>query len=197
MANLKGSKTMENLMRAFAGESQARNRYTFGADLAKKQNLYVLQELFTYTADQERAHADVFFDHLKELTGEEITIDNGSYPVTVYDKIEDVLKAAEKAEYHEHDTVYKEFAKVAKEEGFAPIASSFEKIASIEKVHGDRFKEYAEAVATGSLFKKTTEQKWLCLNCGYIYEGKEAPQKCPVCHYPQGYYMLFTKSYFE
>ncbi|MGL4345031.1 MAG: rubrerythrin [Cellulosilyticaceae bacterium] len=184
----KDSKTHMNLMRAFAGESQARNRYLFAGSQAQGQKLHVLKALFDFTADQERAHAKVFFDHLKELSGTNITID-GTYPVDISNSLEDLLKAAQHNEYQEHDHDYAEFAKVAEEEGFLAIAKSFELIAKIEKCHGDRFGRYAGYMATDTLFKSADETEWLCLNCGHIHKGKEAPKACPVCQHPQGFFV--------
>ena len=195
MNSLKDSKTKENLMRAFAGESQARNRYTFGASQAKKEKLALIEQAFLYTADQERAHAKVFYNHLKELSGETIYID-GSYPVEIFDKITQTLKAAQKDEYHEWDVVYKDFAKIAKEEGFLDVATSFEKIALIEKTHGDRFRDFAEKLENNTLFVSNNEEQWICLNCGHIHTGKEAPKACQVCQHPQGYFILYSNSPF-
>ncbi|ATD54669.1 rubrerythrin [Clostridium chauvoei] len=194
---LKDSRTKENLMRAFVGESQARNRYTIGGELAKKEGLYIVQQAFDYTADQERAHAKVYIDALKEFTGQNIGVGPAEYPIEVYDTTLEALKAAQHDEYQEWESVYKEFAEVAKEEGFPLIASHFTKISEVEKVHGDRFGRLATELANGALFKKETEVKWMCTNCGFIYEGKEAPKVCPVCSYPQGYYILFAQSLFE
>lgn len=193
----KDSNTKVNLMRAFAGESQARNRYDMAAEVAKKEKYNILERLFKYTASQEQAHAKVFYDALKSLSGQTITIDNGSYPVDVYDSTLKLLKSSAHNEYEEADVVYKDFARVASEEGFTDIATTFTNIASIEKVHGDRFAKYAEALENGTLFKKEESVKWICTNCGYIYEGKEAPKICPVCKKPQGYYLLFENSLFE
>lgn len=196
MSLLKDSRTKENLMRAFAGESQARNRYTFGESLAKKQNLYVIQKVFNYTAEQEKAHAWVFYNHLKELSGSSITIDAG-YPVEVYDDLIKTLKDSQHNEYEEWDKVYKEFAKTAREEGFLEVANSFEKISEIEKIHGDRFGRFASDLENNTLFKKDNEEKWICLNCGHVHTGTKAPMACPVCSYPQGYFILYSNSPFE
>ncbi|MGL5312665.1 MAG: rubrerythrin [Peptostreptococcaceae bacterium] len=193
---LKDSKTKENLMRAFAGESQARNRYTFGADQARKEKLALIEHAFTYTANQEKAHAEVFFKHLKEFSGGTVRIDDASYPVTVFDKLSDTLRAAQEGEYHEWKDVYKSFAHTAQEEGFTAIAHSFEKIALIEKTHGDRFGDFAEKLENGTLFKGRDEDQWICLNCGHIHTGVEAPKACHVCQYPQGYFILYSKSPF-
>lgn len=195
MNKLKDSKTKVNLMRAFAGESQARNRYTFGASQAKGQKLAVIEQAFLYTADQERAHAKVFYNHLKELSGESVHID-GIYPVEIFDNIEQTLRAAQHDEYEEWEKVYKEFADIAKEEGFLEVANSFSKIALIEKVHGDRFGRFAQQIEEETLFKSDNEEQWICLNCGHIHTGKEAPKSCPVCQHPQGYFILYSKAPF-
>lgn len=196
MVNFKDSQTKENLMRAFAGESQARNRYEFAASVAKKEGLPIIQDLFNYTASQEKAHAKEFMKKLKEFSGEEISI-TANYPAEVEDKTLTLLRLAQKHEEAEHDEIYKEFAKVAKEEGFNDVAMLFEKIATIENTHSHRFARYADELANGTLFKKDEEQQWMCTNCGFIYEGKEAPKACPVCVHPQGYFILFGNSNFE
>ncbi|MBR5590636.1 MAG: rubrerythrin family protein [Anaerotignum sp.] len=188
--DFKNSETKENLMRAFAGESQARNRYTFAAEQAKEQKLHVVEAVFRFTADQEQQHAEVFYDHLKELAGQNIQIE-GSYPVDIYDTVLEVLKAAQHNEYEEFDPVYKTFGDKAMEEGFPQVAASFHQIAKIEKVHGDRFGELAELLEQNKLFISDVECKWMCLNCGHIHEGKEAPGKCPVCHHDRGYFIRF------
>lgn len=141
--DFKNSETKDNLMRAFAGESQARNRYTFAAGQAKKENLYVVSAVFRYTADQEKEHAEVFYNHLKKLAGETIQVDGG-YPVDLADDVAKLLRMAQHNEYEEHDPVYKEFGDKAKAEGFLDVASSFYRIAEIEKIHGDRFGRLAE-----------------------------------------------------
>lgn len=194
---LKDSKTKINLMKAFAGESQARNRYTIAATAAKKENFQVIEQIFNYTATQELAHANVFYKHLKEFSGQIIRLDSSDYPVNLYDSTLQNLKAAQHNEFEEFDVVYKNFGKTAQEEGFPFIAGHFNKIAEIEKVHSDRFARYAQYLESGTLFKKNEDTKWFCLNCGYIYEGKEAPKVCPVCDHPQGYYILLEESPFE
>lgn len=193
--DFKTSQTKDNLMRAFAGESQARNRYTFGAGVANKQNQQAIAQAFTYTADQEKEHAEVFYDHLKEMAGENISID-GSYPVDLTENLAELLRMAQHNEYEEHDDVYKHFEEVAREEGFDHIAASFHMIAEIEKFHGDRFGRFAEYLETGTLHKNETGTSWICLNCGYIYEGDEAPLECPACHHDQGYYIRLDQSPF-
>ena len=173
--DFKNSETKENLMRAFAGESQARNRYTFAAEQAKDQKLHVIEAVLKFTADQEQEHAEVFYNHLKELAGENVHMD-GSYPVDIYETVLEVLKAAQHNEYEEYDSVYKEFAEKAAEEGFPRVAASFRNIASIEKIHGDRFGKLAEQLEQGKLFVSDVVCKWMCLNCGFVFEGKEVPQ---------------------
>ncbi len=182
------SQTRENLMRAFAGESQARNRYTFAAGQAKSQNLYVLQWLFTFTANQEKEHAEIFYKHLTDCAGETIQIDGG-YPVDISTSMAQLLKMAHHNEYEEYDVVYKNFGETAKEEGFLLAADSFLSIAKIEKIHGDRFQLFADLMERDALFTGETEESWICLNCGHIHTGKSAPAACPVCHHNQGYFI--------
>ena len=196
MTNFNTSKTKENLLKAFAGESQARNRYTFSASVAKKEGYPILEDLFNYTANQEKAHAKQFMDKLKEFSGEELEI-TGSYPVVVETSTLTLLRLAEKHENNEFEHVYNEFAAIAKEEGFPDIEKLFTNIASIEKVHSDRFKKYADMLEKGSLFKDTASTAWMCTNCGFIYEGQVAPAKCPVCAHPQGFFIKFDESSFE
>lgn len=190
------SETKDNLMRAFAGESQARNRYTFAADQARKENLHVIEAVFTFTAGQEKAHAEVYYNHLKELSGETITVDGG-YPVDIFTDMEKLLKAAAHNEYEEHDSVYKKFAQIAKEEGFPTVAASFHSIGEIEKVHGDRFTRFAQLLEEHRLFLADIETAWMCLNCGHIYTGTKLPEKCPVCGYPKGYYVRLSLAPFS
>ncbi len=182
------SETKENLMRAFAGESQARNRYEFAAKAAKKQNLYVIGAVFKFTAKQEKEHAEIFYNHLKELNGQTVDIEAG-YPVNVTDSVIELLRFAKHNEYEEFDPVYKEFGDKAKEEGFAKVASSFYKIAEIEKAHGDRFEMFAKLLEENKLFVSDVECKWMCLNCGFVYEAKQVPDKCPVCEHDKGYFV--------
>lgn len=194
--DFKTSETHINLMRAFAGESQARNRYTFAADAALKQNLYVIHDLFNYTANQERAHAHVFMGHLTQFNGETIDITAG-YPAETTTDILELLKFATHNEQEEHGDVYPKFAKIATEEGFPQIAQSFTKIADIEKTHGERFKLFADYMEQDRLFKDDENTPWMCLNCGTIHYGKEAPAQCTVCHYNQGYFLRQSQTYFS
>ena len=186
--DFKTSETHKNLMRAFAGESQARNRYTFAASAAKKQQLYVIEAVFNFTANQEKEHAEIFFDHLKNLANEEIMID-AAYPVETYDDIKEMLRNARDNEHKEYDQVYKTFAKTAEQEGFAGIAYSFNEIAKIEKIHSDRFSYFLDLIEKDELFVSNTETGFMCLNCGHIVTAKEAPPVCPVCKHDRGYFI--------
>lgn len=186
--DFKSSETKLNLMRAFAGESQARNRYTFGASQAKTNKLHVIEAIFTFTANQEKEHAEIFYNHLKDLAGETITIDGG-YPVDITQSIVQLLRYAQHNEYEEHDDVYKAFGDKALEEGFPQIASSFHMIAEIEKIHGDRFGKFADLIEQNKLFISDVECAWMCLNCGYVYNGTNVPEACPVCHHDKGYFI--------
>lgn len=190
------SVTKDNLMRAFAGESQARNRYTFAASQAKKDGLYVVSAVFGFTASQEKEHAEIFYKHLREMAGETIFIDGG-YPVDLSDNVADLLSMAQHNEYEEHDDVYKNFGEKAREEGFDKVAASFLHIAEIEKVHGDRFGEFARLMKEGKLFVSDVEEEWMCLNCGFVYKGKSAPAVCPVCQHDQGYFIRFNLAPFS
>lgn len=190
------SETKKNLMRAFAGESQARNRYTFAAGQAKETGMYVIEALFRYTADQEKEHAEIFYNHLREAAGENIVIEGG-YPVDIADNLVALLRKAQHNEYEEHDPVYKQFGETAKKEGFMEIASSFLQIAEIEKVHGDRFGRMADYLENGTLFVSDVKIRWICLNCGNVVDTLQAPKTCPVCHKDQGYFIRFELSPFE
>lgn len=190
------SLTKDNLMRAFAGESQARNRYTFSASLAKKNGLYVISAIFGFTAAQEREHAEIFYQHLKEMAGSTIFIDGG-YPVDLSEDVGQLLRMAQHNEYEEHDSVYKAFGETAQQEGFNKVAASFFQIAEIEKIHGDRFGKYAKLIQEGKLFVSDVEEEWMCLNCGYVYKGTQAPMQCPVCHHDRGYFIRYELTPYE
>ena len=191
----KNSETKDNLMRAFAGESQARNRYTFAAGAAKKQKQQAIAQVFLYTANQEKEHAEIFYNHLKMLAGETIHIDGG-YPVDLSEDLAELLRMAQHNEYEEHDDVYRRFGEKAKEEGFEQVAASFRMIAEIEKYHGDRFGKFAEYLEENKLHISDVRTGWICLNCGYIYEGKQVPEKCPVCDHDKGYFIRLELSPF-
>ena len=187
--DFQNSQTKDNLMRAFAGESQARNRYMFAYQKAMSMHLYVLAELFKFVAKQEEAHAKVFYEHLMELSGQTITVD-GTYPVDLQDDMLSVLKAANHNETEEAEDVYPEFAEVARNEGFKKIALDFENIAKIEEYHAKRFEKYAELLEEQELFRcDDSSQEWMCLHCGYIHQGTMAPKACPVCTYEQGHFV--------
>ena len=187
MPDFKNSETAKNLMRAFAGESQARNRYTFAAGLARAQKMPVVEAVFLYTANQEKEHAEIFYKYLESLDKETICVDGG-YRVDLEQNTLAQLRAAAHNEYEEHDVVYKAFGDKAEEEGFAQIAASFRMIAQIEKTHGERFQYLAGLLEEGRLFRFEKKTVWVCTNCGYICEGEKAPEKCPVCSHDQGYF---------
>lgn len=194
--DFKNSETKDNLMRAFAGESQARNRYTFAAAQAKKEKLQVIEAVFNYTARQEKEHAEIFYDHLKELSGETIHVDGG-YPVDLADNVAQLLRMAQHNEYEEYDFVYKSFGEKAQEEGFPRVAQSFFLIAEIEKVHGDRFGRFAQLLEENKLFVSDVKTGWICLNCGHVFEGTQAPERCPVCDHDKGYFIRLALSPYE
>lgn len=185
------SVTKDNLMRAFAGESQARNRYTFAASQARKQGLPVIEAVFSFTAGQEKEHAEIFYNHLSSLSGGSIHVD-GSYPVDIHEDLLKLLRAAQHNEYEEYDDVYKSFAATAKAEGFPSVASSFELISKIEQTHGDRFGMFADLMEQGKLFVADVETAWMCLECGHIYRGTTVPEHCPVCHNERGYFVRLS-----
>jgi len=182
------SQTRLNLMRAFAGESQARNRYTMAAGVAKGKKMFVIQQVFLFTADQELAHAKLFYRHLQELSGQNLKVD-GTYPIDLAPDLPNLLRAAQHNEYQEWEHDYSHFAKVAREEGFLEIGKHFETIADIEHIHGDRFGRFAELLEKGELFSSQTVTRWMCLNCGHVVEGTLAPAVCQVCKHPQGYFV--------
>ena len=182
------SRTRENLMRSFAGESQARNRYTIAASAARKEKLEVVARVFEFTANQELAHAKVFYDLLLPSAGQNIAID-GNYPIDLSDKTLDLLKAARHNEYQEFEHDYAAFAEIAHKEGFDLIGGQFELIAEIEKTHGDRFGLFADLLEQEKLFNSDGETLWMCLNCGEIIKASLAPQVCPVCRHDRGYYI--------
>jgi rubrerythrin len=175
---LKGSKTEENLQAAFAGESQARNKYTYFASVAKKEGYEQISAIFTETAGNEKEHAEIEF---KFLSGIGNTIEN--------------LKAAASGENYEWTEMYPGFEKVAREEGFTQIADFFKEVAEVEAEHEKRYLALLKNVEEGKVFKKDETIKWKCRNCGYIHEGTEAPEVCPVCDHPQSYYELMVENY--
>lgn len=192
--DFKTSRTCKNILLAFAGESQARNRYTFAASQAKTNKLHVIERVFTFTADQEKEHAKLFYNLLQPLSGENIAID-GTYPVDGGDDVACLLRGAQHNEYEEYGVVYPAFAQIAREEGFTPAADLFANIAAIEKVHGDRFGYYAQLMADTQLFSAEPSTVWMCLNCGHIQTGPYAPAICPVCSHNQGYFIRAEGTY--
>lgn len=184
----KNSKTRENLMRAYAGEAQARERYYLAEERARAKKLFSVAELFRFTADQEKVHGEIFFSHISGECGEELNI-CADYPAAHSDDPLELLKFASTNEQKEHGEIYPEFARVAREEGFGDIAQDFENIASIEKTHGERFAKFADQLSQGRLYSSDKNELWICLNCGYICEGTQAPEVCPVCSQPQGWYI--------
>lgn len=186
--DLQHSETAKNLMRAFAGESQARNRYDMAAGICRKQELQVLEFVFQFTAKQEQAHAKVFWKHLRELNGQTLTVDGG-YPVEVTNDVTELLRAAQHDEYEENSPVYPTFADIAQREGFPEVAASFQKIAAIEGIHGERFGLFAQQLEAGTLFVSDVKTGWMCLNCGHVQESLIAPKTCPVCGHGQGWFI--------
>jgi len=191
MSKLKGTRTEKNLLKSFAGESQARNRYTFFASAAKKEGYEQIAGIFLETADNEKEHAEVFFRYLE---GGDLEI-TAAYPAgKIGDTAENLLAAAE-GEKLEWGTLYPEFEKIAEEEGFEDIAESFEEISEVEEEHEKRYRKLLENVKNGTVFKRDKEVKWKCRNCGYVHTGKEAPATCPACKHPQSYYELLAENY--
>lgn len=190
---LKGSKTAENLMKSFAGESQARSRYTFYSGIANKEGYLEISQICLEIAEQEKAHAKIFFNYLKEVFQDEAVEVNTAYPVALHDKTIDNLKAAARGENTEWTTDYPNFAKIAREEGFTKIANTFENIAKVEKIHEEKFNRLVKELENNTIFKKDKSVSWMCSNCGYIYEGEEAPKVCPLCLHPQGFFRVYEK----
>jgi len=197
MKSLKGTKTAENLMKAFAGESQARNRYTFYASVAENEGYKQIKNIFLETAENERAHAWRFYKFLLAgLHGElPATVEiKDSFPVACGTTLEN-LKAAACGENEEWAHMYPTFADVAEEEGFKDIAAAFRKIADAEKRHEIRFNKLAANIENGEVFKKKSPVSWKCGNCGYVHEGPEAPETCPACAHPQAFFEVFVETY--
>lgn len=189
--SIKGTKTEKNLLASFAGESQARNRYTFFASAAKKEGYEQISRFFLETAENEKEHAKVFF---KYLEGGEVEI-TASYPAGVIGDTKSNLEAAAAGENMEWTTLYADAAKVAREEEFPEVARSFEQIAKVEMFHEQRYLKLADNIAKGAVFSKKAATKWHCINCGYVHEGPEAPKECPACKHPQSYYEVLAENY--
>ncbi len=189
--SLKGTKTEQNLLKAFAGESQARNRYEFFASVAKKEGLEQIAGIFMETAGQEKEHAKRFF---KFLEGGDVEI-QASYPAGIIGNTTENLKAAAMGENEEWSILYPEFAKIAEEEGFKEIATAFKMIATVEAQHEKRYLKLLENLEKGIVFEKDGEVYWMCRNCGYIHKGKKAPQECPACVHPQAFFEIKKENY--
>jgi len=189
--SVKGTQTEKNLLAAFAGESQARNRYTYFASQARKEGFEQISAIFLETADNEKEHAKVFFaflaDGLAEITAE--------YPAGKVGSTAENLKAAAEGEKLEWGTLYPSFEKTAEEEGFKEVAMRFKEIGEVESYHERRYLKLLENVENGSVFKKDTPVKWKCRNCGYVHEGVEAPNVCPACSHPQSFYEVWVENY--
>lgn len=190
-ASIKGSQTERNLVKAFSGESQARNRYTFFAGAARKEGLMQIAQIFEETAAQEKEHAKRFFSFLE---GGEVEITD-TYPAGQIGTTLENLKAAAAGEEHEWSQLYPEFAKVAREEGFTQIAVAFERISVAEKQHGKRYKDLAANLEQGRVFVRNGSVTWRCLNCGYLHEAPDAPKLCPACLHPQSYFELLGENW--
>ena len=191
MKRLKGTKTEKNLLKAFAGESLARNRYTYFASQARKDGYEQIAGIFLETADNEKEHAKRLFKFL-EGGGVEIT---AVYPAGIIGTTRENLKSAAEGENYEYTTMYPEFAKIAREEGFDTIATIFEKIAVAEKQHERRYNDLAANIEADRVFKRDKSVTWRCRNCGYIHEGPEAPKACPACAHPQAYFELVCENW--
>ena len=191
MTNLKGSQTEKNILTAFAGESQARNRYNYFASKAKKEGFVQMASIFEETANQEKEHAKRLF---KLLEGGEVQI-TGSFPAGVIGSTLENLKASAAGEKYEHTIMYPDFAKTARDEGFNAIAVIFGAIAIAEKQHEKRYNMLAANIEAGRVFKKDSKVMWRCRNCGYLHEGNEAPNECPACAHPQAHFELIGENY--
>ena len=191
MKSLKGTQTEKNLLAAFAGESQARNRYTFFASKAKKDGYEQISAIFNETAENEKEHAEVFFKHLQ---GGEVEIMAG-YPAGVIGTTEENLLAAAEGEKMEWGTLYPDFAETAEKEGFPEVAASYRSISDVEAHHEKRYRKLLSNIEKNQVFKKEKTVKWKCRNCGYVHEGPEAPKICPACTHPQSYYEVWVENY--
>lgn len=195
MTAFKGSKTAENLMKAFAGESQARNRYTFYAKKAVEEGFQQIAELFRETAENEEMHAKLFFNHLVENLGKDVVEINGAGYPAAFGSTEENLQSAAEGEHEEWTAIYPSFAKVAEDEGFPEVAKTFNFIAKVEEKHEARYAKLHANVKNGKVFKKEAKVFWKCRKCGFIAESSVAPAKCPVCAHPQAHFEMFVETY--
>ncbi|MCX5642530.1 MAG: rubrerythrin family protein [Candidatus Omnitrophica bacterium] len=191
MASLKGTETEKNLLKAFAGESQARNRYTYFAGVARKEGYEQIANILIETANNEKEHAKIFFKHLE---GGDIEI-TATYPAGIIEDTKVNLEAAAAGEKLEWTTLYADFGKIAKEEGFPEVAQSFAEIAKVEKFHEARYRKLISNIEKSEVFQKSVPVKWHCSNCGYVFEGAQAPKECPACKHPQAYYELLAENF--
>jgi rubrerythrin len=189
--SIKGTKTEKNLLASFAGESQARNRYTYFASAARKEGYEQIANIFIETAENEKEHAKVFF---KYLEGGDVEI-IASYPAGMIKDTKANLEEAAAGENLEWTTLYSDFARVAKDEGFPEVARSFEQVAKVERFHESRYRKLINNVSNSEVFKKKTPVRWHCINCGYVIEGTEAPGECPACKHPQPFYEVLAENY--
>ena len=189
--DLMGSQTEKNLLAAFAGESQARNRYTFFASVARKEGYEHIGGIFDETAANEKEHAELFFKHLK---GGMVEI-KAMYPAGIIGSTVENLTAAAEGEKMEWGSIYPNFAEVAEKEGFRDVCTTFRMIAKVEAYHEQRYNKLVESLRQDKVFKKDTAIKWKCRNCGYVFEGKNVPEKCPVCAHPRAYFEVWVENY--
>ncbi|MCX6750137.1 MAG: rubrerythrin family protein [Candidatus Pacearchaeota archaeon] len=194
MMNLKGSETEKNLLKSFAGESQARNRYTYFASVAKKEGYEQISAIFIETSDNEREHAKIFFKHLEKSEGAPVEI-TASYPAGKIGTTKENLLAAANGEKEEWTALYPDFEKIAKKEGFKEIAESLKEIGEVEEQHEKRYRKFLKNIEEVKVFKRDKIVRWKGLNCGYVHEGKEAPEQCPACKHPQAYYEVLEENY--
>lgn len=195
MKSLKGSRTAENLMKSFAGESQARMRYTYYSSIAKKQGYVQIANIFLETAEQEKEHAKRFYKFLKDDFADEAIEITADFPVALHEDTLKNLQAAARGENEEWTDLYPKFADIAEEEGYPEIAFVYRKISEVEERHEIRYNKLAKNIEEGRVFKKDEVVLWKCNNCGYIYEGQEAPLACPACAHPQAYFEVFKETY--
>ncbi len=192
---LKGTRTEKNLLASFAGESQARNRYTFYASIAKKEGYVQISRVFEETAGHEKEHAERFFKHLKEGNAAPELEITAAYPANALGTTLENLRSAAAGEKHEFTELYPEFAKIAEEEGFTSVAHTWRMVMRSEEWHHERFTSLVELVESGRLFKREEKVAWVCQNCGYIHIGEEPPAKCPACQHDKGYFKLHVKDF--
>jgi len=188
---MKGTRTEKNLLAAFAGESQARNKYTYFAGAARKEGLEQIANIFIETAENEKEHAKIFFKHLE---GGDVEI-TAVYPAGAIKDTKSNLQAAAAGEKLEWTKIYSNFAGIARQEGLDEVADSFDQVAKVEKFHESRYRKLITNIENNQVFKKKASVKWHCINCGYVFEGSEAPKQCPVCKHPQAFYETLAENF--